>query len=119
MTPAQWHSELSPRARRTTWRAVASGEARVVVGARSALFLPYAELGLIVIDEEHDGAFKQEEGVVYNARDMGVVRARLGGIPVIPVSATPSLESLNNIEAGRYAGVHLPLRHAGAAMPEV
>ena len=119
VTPAQWHSELSPRARRTTWRAVASGEARVVVGARSALFLPYAELGLIVIDEEHDGAFKQEEGVVYNARDMGVVRARLGGIPVIPVSATPSLESLNNIEAGRYAGVHLPLRHAGAAMPEV
>ena len=119
VTPAEWHSDLSPGRRRATWRAVASGEARVIVGARSALFLPYAELGLIVIDEEHDGAFKQEEGVVYNARDMAVVRARLGGIPVIPVSATPSLETLNNVEAGRYAGVHLPLRHAGAAMPEV
>ncbi len=118
-TPAEWHSDLSPGRRRATWRAVAGGEARVIVGARSALFLPFANLGLIVIDEEHDGAFKQEEGVVYNARDMAVVRARLGDFSLIPVSATPSLETLNNIEAGRYAGVHLPLRHAGAAMPEV
>lgn len=118
-TPAEWHSDLSASRRRATWRAVASGEARVVVGARSALFLPFANLGLIVIDEEHDGAFKQEEGVVYNARDMAIVRARLGGLPVIPVSATPSLETLNNVEAGRYAGVHLPLRHAGASLPEV
>jgi primosomal protein N' (replication factor Y) len=117
--PAEWHSELSPGRRRATWRAVAMGEARVVVGARSALFLPYPELGLIVIDEEHDAAFKQEDGVVYNARDMAVVRARLGDIPVVPVSATPSLETLTNIEAGRYSGVHLPNRHAGASLPTV
>lgn len=117
--PAEWHSELSPGRRRATWRAVATGEARVVVGARSALFLPYPELGLIVIDEEHDAAFKQEDGVVYNARDMAVVRARLGDIPVVPVSATPSLETLTNIEAGRYGGVHLPNRHAGASLPTV
>ncbi|MBE0530488.1 MAG: primosomal protein N', partial [Rhodospirillales bacterium] len=117
--PAEWHSELSPGRRRTTWRAVAMGEARVVVGARSALFLPYPELGLIVIDEEHDAAFKQEDGVVYNARDMAVVRARLGDIPVVPVSATPSLETLTNIKAGRYGGVHLPNRHAGASLPTV
>jgi len=117
--PAEWHSELAPGRRRATWRAVATGEARVVVGARSALFLPYPELGLIVIDEEHDAAFKQEDGVVYNARDMAVVRGRLGDIPVVPVSATPSLETLTNVEAGRYAGVHLPNRHAGASLPSV
>lgn len=119
VAPAEWHSELSPGKRRATWRAVATGEARVVVGARSALFLPYADLGLIVIDEEHDAAFKQEEGVVYNARDMAVVRARLGDIPVVPVSATPSLETLANVQAGRYGAVHLPNRHAGASLPEI
>jgi len=119
VSPASWHSELSPPRRRETWRAVASGEARVVVGARSALFLPYADLGLIVIDEEHDAAFKQEDGVVYNARDMAVVRARLGDIPVIPVSATPSLETLTNVGEGKYATVHLPARHAGASLPDV
>lgn len=118
-SPAAWHSELAPARRRATWRAVATGEAGVVVGARSALFLPYPDLGLIVIDEEHDAAFKQEDGVVYNARDMAVVRGRLGDIPVVPVSATPSLETLTNIEAGRYAGLHLPNRHAGASLPEV
>ena len=117
--PASWHSELPSGLRRATWRAVASGEAKVVVGARSALFLPYADLGLIVIDEEHDAAFKQEDGVVYNARDMAVVRGRLGDIPVIPVSATPSLETLTNVEGGRYGGVHLPSRHAGAALPDI
>ncbi len=117
--PASWHSELGQSKRRATWRAVATGEARVVVGARSALFLPYADLGLIVIDEEHDAAFKQEDGVVYNARDMAVVRGRLGDIPVIPVSATPSLETLTNARDGRYSGLHLPARHAGASLPDV
>jgi primosomal protein N' (replication factor Y) (superfamily II helicase) len=117
--PAYWHSELTGAKRRATWRAVISGEAKVIVGARSALFLPFADLGLIVIDEEHDVAFKQEEGVVYNARDMAVVRGRLGGIPVIPVSATPSLETLTNVIDGRYSGLHLPARHAGASMPDI
>lgn len=119
VAPAEWHSELSDAKRRDTWRAVASGEARVVVGARSALFLPYRDLGLIVVDEEHDGAFKQEDGVSYHARDMAVVRARLGGVPAVLASATPSLETLANIQAGRYARLHLPDRHAGAALPDI
>jgi primosomal protein N' (replication factor Y) len=117
--PAEWHSELGDARRRDTWRAVAGGEARVVVGARSALFLPFPELGLIVVDEEHDQAFKQEDGVCYHARDMAVVRARLGGIPAVLASATPSLESLANAQAGRYRKLHLPDRHAGAALPTI
>lgn len=117
--PAEWHSELSDAKRRDTWRAVASGEARVVVGARSALFLPFAQLGLVVVDEEHDGAFKQEEGVTYHARDMAVVRASLGAFPAVLASATPSLETLANIQAGRYTRLHLPDRHAGAQMPHI
>lgn len=117
--PAVWHSELGSRRRRLTWRAVASGEARVVVGARSALFLPFAELGLVVVDEEHETAFKQEEGVIYHARDMAVVRARLADAPVVLVSATPSLETVANVEAGRYGHVTLPARHGGAALPAV
>ncbi len=117
--PAEWHSDLGDARRRDTWRAVANGEAQVVVGARSALFLPFPDLGLIVVDEEHDGAFKQEDGVSYHARDMAVVRARLGGFPAVLASATPSLETMANIQAGRYRRLHLPDRHAGAAMPEI
>ncbi len=117
--PAVWHSDLTGAERRVAWRAVASGEARVVVGARSALFLPYPDLGLVVIDEEHDGAYKQEDGVIYQARDMAVVRARLGGVPVLLVSATPSLETVQNVAGGRYDAVHLPDRHAGAALPDI
>jgi primosomal protein N' (replication factor Y) len=115
--PVQWHSELGLAARRDAWRAVADGEAKVVVGARSALFLPYPELGLIVVDEEHDASFKQEDGVVYHARDMAVVRARLEGIPIVLVSATPSLETQSNVQAGRYRRLHLPDRHGGAELP--
>ena len=117
--PAQWHSDLTSRQRRTTWRAVAFGEARVVVGARSALFLPYPALGLIVVDEEHEAAFKQEDGVIYHARDMAVVRARESGIPIVLASATPSLETVVNAEAGRYGHVSLPDRHGGADLPAV
>ncbi|SMF08370.1 replication restart DNA helicase PriA [Tistlia consotensis] len=119
VAPAEWHSDLAPPQRRRTWRAVAEGEARVVVGARSALFLPYPALGVIVVDEEHDGAFKQEEGVIYHARDMAVVRASLGAIPVVLASATPSLETLVNVQAGKYAEVRLPDRHGGALLPEI
>src|SRR4051794_32746906 len=119
VAPALWHSEITSRTRRDTWRAVAEGEAPVVVGARSALFLPFPELGLIVVDEEHETAFKQEEGVVYHARDMAVVRARLSQAACVLVSATPSLESLTNVEAGRYAALDLPERHGGATLPAV
>ncbi len=111
--PAPWHSGLTSLERRETWRAIAEGRVGVVVGARSALFLPFANLGLIVVDEEHDGSFKQDEGVVYNARDMAVVRARLASAPVVLASATPSLESVVNVKTGRYGEVHLPGRHGG------
>lgn len=117
--PAEWHSDLTGTTRRATWRAIATGEARVVVGARSALFLPYPDLGLIVVDEEHEAAFKQEDGVVYHARDMAVARAFLGEIPIVLVSATPSLETLANVEARRYTRLHLPERHGGALLPDV
>jgi primosomal protein N' (replication factor Y) (superfamily II helicase) len=117
--PAEWHSDLSAVERRTAWRAIASGQARVVVGARSALFLPYPDLGLIVVDEEHDAVYKQEDGVAYQARDMAVLRGHLARIPVVLVSATPSLETLQNVSSGRYAALHLPDRHAGAALPQV
>ena len=117
--PAVWHSDLPSRTRRITRREVAAGAAPVVVGARSALFLPFPDLGLIVIDEEHETAFKQEDGVVYNARDMAIVRARLCAAPAILVSATPSLETIANAEAGRYRRLHLPDRFGGATLPHV
>ncbi|HLJ65409.1 MAG TPA: primosomal protein N', partial [Stellaceae bacterium] len=117
--PALWHSDLGQSERRSVWRAVAEGEAQVVVGARSALFLPFARLGLIIVDEEHDASFKQEEGVIYQARDMAVVRASLLEIPIILVSATPSLETVTNVARGRYERLHLALRHGGASLPEI
>ncbi len=119
VAPAEWHSDLRQSQRRETWRAVVQGRARVVVGARSALFLPYQDLGLIVVDEEHDASYKQEEGVIYNARDMAVVRGRIADFPVVLASATPSLETVSNVEAGRYARLHLPERHGGATMPDI
>ena len=117
--PALWHSSLSPGKREATWRGVAKGETKVVVGARSALFLPFADLGIIVVDEEHDPAYKQEEGVIYNARDMAIVRAHLGQIPIALISATPSLETMANVWSGRYAHIILPDRHGAARMPSV
>ena len=119
VAPAQWHSDLTGVQRRHAWRAVVSGEVSIVVGARSALFLPYPALGLIVVDEEHDPSFKQEDGIIYNARDMAVVRARLGDIPVILSSATPSLETMVNCQSGRYDKLSLPERHAGASLPDI
>ncbi len=119
VAPAVWHSDLPSRTRRVTWRAVAEGAAQVVVGARSALFLPFPDLGLVVIDEEHETAFKQEEGVVYHARDMAIVRARLCAAAAVLVSATPSLETLANVEAGRYRRLTLPSRHGGASLPAI
>src|SRR5262245_20177683 len=111
--PAPWHSGLTSLERRETWRAIAEARVSVVVGARSALFLPFANLGLIVVDEEHDGSFKQEDGVTYNARDMAVVRARLVSAPIVLASATPSLETVVNVSSGRYGALHLPDRHGG------
>ncbi len=115
--PAEWHSDLPPRMRERVWRQVAEGSVRVVAGARSALFLPFRELGLIVIDEEHDPAFKQEDRVFYSARDMAVVRGSIGAFPVVLASATPSIESRVNAEQGRYRRVRLASRYADAALP--
>ncbi|MEZ5890540.1 MAG: primosomal protein N' [Xanthobacteraceae bacterium] len=117
--PAEWHSELTPRKRARTWRAVAAGEARVVVGARSALFLPFADLGLIVVDEEHDPAYKQEDGVRYHARDMAVVRAHIAQIPIVLASATPSVETEVNARRGRYRRLALPERFGGQTLPMI
>ena len=117
--PAEWHSGISGRKREKIFAALASGEAKVIAGARSALFLPYADLGLIIIDEEHETAYKQEDGVHYHARDMAVVRGRIEGFPVILASATPSIESRVNAAAGRYQHVTLPERHGGRAMPDI
>ncbi len=117
--PAEWHSGMTSRMRQRVWRGVALGEAKVVIGARSALFLPFSDLGLIVVDEEHDAAFKQEDGVIYHARDMAVVRATLGQFPIVLSSATPALETLVNVDNGRYGRVELTRRHAGASYPHM
>ena len=117
--PAPWHSEMTGAARRRVWRRVLEGQARIVVGARSALFLPYRNLKLIIVDEEHDGAYKQEDGVVYHARDFAVARGARGRFPVVLASATPSLETVVNVDEGRYAAVGLPARATGAAMPDI
>ncbi|MBX3579111.1 MAG: primosomal protein N' [Rhizobiaceae bacterium] len=117
--PAEWHSDLPPRMREKVWRQVAEGRVRVVAGARSALFLPFPELGLIVVDEEHDPAYKQEDRVFYHARDMAVVRGRIGRFPVVLASATPSVESRVNADQGRYRRLDLPGRFADAALPDL
>ncbi|WP_428484274.1 primosomal protein N' [Rhodopila sp.] len=119
VAPAVWHSDLGPRIRKITRKAVAEGNAPVIVGARSALFLPFPDLGLVVVDEEHEAAFKQQDGVIYNARDMAIVRARLSSCAAVLVSATPSLETVANVEAGRYAHLRLSSRHGGATLPKV
>jgi len=116
--PVVWHSSLKSTERRRAWRAIAAGTAQVVVGARSALFLPYADLGLIVVDEAHEVSFKQDEGVRYNARDVAVMRARFEGIPVVLASATPALESLQMAESGVYEKLVLPARF-GAELPSI
>src|SRR5436305_1770262 len=117
--PLEWHSELTPRTRARNWAAIASGAAHVVVGARSALFMPYANLGLIVVDEEHDQAYKQEDGAHYHARDMAVVRGNIARIPVLLASATPSVETEVNARKGRYQRVVLPSRFGGQHLPQI
>lgn len=119
VTPALWHSTMTSAQRRKTYKGVLSGEVKVLVGARSALFLPFPNLTMIVVDEEHDSGYKQEDGVFYHARDMAVKRAHLEDIPIVLVSATPSLESHINAIEGRYHRLHLPDRHGGAQMPDI
>jgi primosomal protein N' (replication factor Y) len=117
--PVAWHSGLRATQRRRAWRAIASGEARVTVGARSALFLPYANLGLIVVDEAHETSFKQEDGVHYHARDVAVMRGLFEACPVILASATPAIETRHQVALGKYAEVKLPGRFGVAQMPTI
>ncbi len=117
--PAEWHSGATMTERRRIWRMVGQGDAQLVIGARSALFLPFQNLGLIVVDEEHDTSYKQEEGVLYNARDMAVLRASICGAQVVLASATPSLESWANAEAGKYRRLELTARFGPAVLPEM
>ena len=117
--PAEWHSTVGAKRRNLIWHAVANGEASVVVGARSALFLPFKDLALIVVDEEHEAAYKQEDGVTYHARDMAVVRGRIEGAPVVLASATPSLETQTNARSGRYRHLLLPDRFGNRPMPAI
>jgi primosomal protein N' (replication factor Y) len=118
-TPAEWHSAAGSKARRRAWREVAAGRARIVVGARSALFLPYRKLRLIVVDEEHDQSYKQEEGVIYHARDLAVMRASIEQCAVVLASATPSLETLQNAASGRYTHLRLSARPCVSRLPEI
>ncbi len=117
--PAEWHSGVPGPRRRQVWEAVAAGRCNIVVGARSALFLPFVNLRLLVVDEEHDGSFKQEEGLIYHARDLAVARARIESAAVVLASATPSLETLTNARQGRYGWLRLSARHGAAVMPSI
>ena len=117
--PAPWHSGLGEKARRRTWREVAHGRAQIVIGARSALFLPFRHLALIIVDEEHDGSYKQEEGVTYHARDMAVMRAKLAGAAIVLASATPALETAVNAESGRYELLRLQARPGASRLPDI
>ena len=117
--PAVWHSNLRSTQRRRVWRAVADGSAKVLVGARSALFLPFANLRLIIVDEAHETSFKQEDGVRYHARDVAVMRGHFEGFPVVLASATPALESRHMVAIGRYKGLEIPSRFGAAKMPEI
>lgn len=117
--PAVWHSAMTLKQRRDTWHAIQDGTAKVLVGARSALFLPFKTLGLIIVDEEHDASYKQEDGVLYQARDMAVVRGQIEKLPVLLASATPSLETFCNVLNGRFDKVVLTHRYAGACLPDI
>ena len=117
--PLEWHSDLGVKAKRETWHAVYEGRGQVVIGARSALFLPFRNLGLVIVDEEHDGTYKQDDNVVYQARDMAVLRASIEGIPIVLSSATPSLETRINADSERYRHVKLNKRYNDAKMPAI
>lgn len=115
----EWHSGLTPKARRNNWLSIANGSAQIIIGARSSLFLPYKNLKLIIVDEEHDSSFKQEQGIIYNARDMAIILAKLENIPIILSSATPLLETIYHVKKGNYNHVKLTERFGGAELPHI
>lgn len=117
--PVQWHYEVKQPQKRRAWREISAGRARIVIGARSALFLPFAKLSLIIVDEEHDASFKQDDGLRYHARDMAVARAKFEGATIVLGSATPSLETRINADSGRYKNLLLPNRYGAALLPQI
>jgi len=117
ITPAIWHSGISKKRKEIIWSGVANGEIKVVIGARSSLFLPFKKLGLIIVDEEHDQSYKQDEGVTYNARDMAISRASFENIPINLITAVPSIETFENVKKGKYSISRLEKRYQNASLP--
>lgn len=117
--PYIWHSNITEKQRRETFLKIIDGSAKIIIGARSALFLPFKNLSMIIVDEEHEQSYKQEEGVTYQARDMAIMRATLGNIPIILASASPSLESIHNIALGKLNLVTLTGRYNDNSMPKI
>ena len=117
-TPAIWHSKITKKNKRNIWQNINNGKIKLVIGARSSLFLPFKNLGLIVVDEEHDSSYKQEEGLRYNARDMAVSRASMENIPVILSTSIPSLETYNNLKKKKYHSIKLTKRYKNFSLPK-
>jgi len=117
IVPAVWHSGISKKKKEIIWSGVANGEIKVVIGARSSLFLPFKKLGLIIVDEEHDQSYKQDEGVTYNARDMAISRASFENIPINLITAVPSIETFENVKKGKYSISRLEKRYQNASLP--
>ena len=116
--PAIWHSDISLKNKKIYWRGVVENKIKVVVGARSSLFLPFQKLGIIIVDEEHDASYKQDEGVIYNARDMAITRASFQKIPIHLITSIPSIETYNNILNGKYKITKLEKRYQNALLPK-
>ena len=116
--PAVWHSGITKKNKEIIWSGIANGEIKVVIGARSSLFLPFKNLGLIIVDEEHDQSYKQDEGVTYNARDMAISRASFENIPINLITAVPSIETFENIKKGKYSSSKIEKRFKNASLPE-
>src|SRR5210317_612621 len=117
-TPAVWHSGITKKKKEIIWSGIANGEIKVVIGARSSLFLPFKKLGLIIVDEEHDQSYKQDEGVTYNARDMAIARASFENIPINLITAVPSIETYDNVKKGKYSLSKLDQRYLNASLPK-
>ena len=116
--PAIWHSGISKKKKKIIWSGINEGKIRVIIGARSSLFLPFKKLGIIIVDEEHDQSYKQDEGIIYNARDMAIARASFENIPINLITAVPSIETYENIKKGKYAVSKLEKRYQDASLPK-
>ena len=115
--PAVWHSGISKKKKEIIWNGISNGKIQVIIGASSSLFLPFKKLGIIIVDEEHDQSFKQDEGITYNARDMAIARASFENIPINLITAVPSVETYENVKKGKYGLSRLDQRYKNASLP--